>query len=96
MERELHRRAGEIFLALDALEAGQREVFVVRACAGNEALRRAVERLRAGDRAQGPMDESMPARLTDPPELESPSDSIQGFRLLGLLGEGGSSRVYAA
>src|SRR5438034_975235 len=87
-----------IFDAALELPAEERPAYLSQACAGNEALRRQVERLlrnlsRAGHfLTQGEPVASEPASAV----LEKPGDKIGRYKLLQQIGEGGCGVVYMA
>src|SRR5438034_467223 len=87
-----------IFDAALELPAEERPAYLTQACAGNDALRRQVERLlrnlsRAGHfLTQGEQVASEPASAV----LEKPGDKIGRYKLLQQIGEGGCGVVYMA
>jgi serine/threonine protein kinase/tetratricopeptide (TPR) repeat protein len=98
---EPSHREEEIFEAASKLPAGEREAYLLEACAGDTALRQRIEGLlKAQDEAGGFMQEpAVPARktivLTLPPD-EKPGDKIGHYKLLQQIGEGGCGVVYMA
>ena len=89
----------------DALEhpPEEREDFVVRACAGDEALRTEVSALLKHEAASRNFLEIPAFRVEDEAEQEDdvarelkPGDSLGDCTVLGLLGEGGMGEVYLA
>jgi WD40 repeat protein len=94
---DLRRRANDLFL--DALDhdTASRELFVVRSCGAEEALRAEVEELlrahRAADAFLGkPAIERL---LAHGAELR-PGDRVGAYRIVRLLGAGGGGAVYEA
>src|SRR5437867_3878789 len=87
-----------IFDAALELPVEERPAYLTQACAGNEALRRQVERLlrnlsRAGHfLTQGEQVASEPASAV----LEKPGYRIGRYKLLQQIGEGGCGVVYMA
>ncbi|MBS0659434.1 MAG: serine/threonine protein kinase [Verrucomicrobia bacterium] len=101
METERAARVPEIVAAALDQPAATRADFVRAACAGDEELRREVESLlgEVGAEAailEGSALEFAPQR----PELRAselrPGESLAGYRVVSLLGEGGMGRVYLA
>ncbi len=92
------RRADQIFAEAIERPMALRPAFLEQACAGDQRLRRKVERLLAADREAGdflepPTDEVVPTQ-----HLEDLSEGgrIGPYRLQRLLGSGGSATVYLA
>jgi non-specific serine/threonine protein kinase len=81
-------RVKDIFL--QALERGdeERELFLARACAGDEGLRTEIQRLLAGHAGAGAFLQVSPARLT--------GRRFAHYEVGGLIGAGGMGEVYAA
>jgi serine/threonine-protein kinase len=97
-----YRKIGELFHAALESEAGERDAFLERECAGDAELRREVELLiRSHDESGGVIDEpalSVAAGLL----AEDTAEQFVGrtlagrYRVLSLLGAGGMGRVYLA
>jgi serine/threonine protein kinase len=90
----------EIFhQALDRSRPDEREAYVAQACAGNQALRAAVEGLlRAHVGATGFLEHPLPEALAtvDEPISERPGTVIGPYKLLEQIGEGGFGVVFMA
>lgn len=89
-------REYEIFAEALDLEATQRDTFLQRACAGNDALRARIDTLlrgheRAGDLLRQPLVARRPAAA-----VEKPGDVIGPYTLLEKIGEGGCGVVWLA
>src|SRR4051794_31783978 len=84
--------------ALEIPSAEQREAYLDRACAGDDAVRREVEELLAAHgRAGGFLDTANVAATVDlPPPTEVPGTVIGPYKLLEAIGEGGMGIVYMA
>jgi tRNA A-37 threonylcarbamoyl transferase component Bud32 len=109
---DLFRRADAVFDAALDLEGAERRAYVERACAGDAALRDAVQRLlrsleRAGDFLDSPaVDVARPlldapasdARLVDDAELRERLSRALGaaYRIDACIGRGGMAIVYRA
>lgn len=96
---DLQRRAHEIFLAAIDEEPDERPMLVTHACAGNDALRTAVDRLLCALEDTAHFLET-PALGAPPSHRAAPEplapDAIPGYRVLGVLGVGGMATVYEA
>lgn len=96
---DMQRRAHEIFVAALDEEPDERYTLITHACAGDDALRSAVDRLLKAIEDTAHFLET-PA-LGDPhprravPERLAP-DAIPGYRVIGVLGVGGMATVYEA
>ncbi|HEU4720527.1 MAG TPA: protein kinase [Gemmatimonadaceae bacterium] len=109
---DLFRRADAVFDAVLDLEGAERRAYIERACAGDDALRDAVQRLlraheRAGDFLDSPaVDVARPlldtpardARIADDVALRERLARALGaaYRLEGCIGRGGMAIVYRA
>jgi WD40 repeat protein/serine/threonine protein kinase len=106
VDRERYRRVGEVFTAALQRAEAERSAFVDAACAGDDDLRAQV--LSLLERARRPsrlLDDATPgaaareraeqALLGNPGETPLP-DRIGQYRVLRVLGEGGSAIVYEA
>lgn len=95
---DLWRRAERVFAAIAQCPLDERDAFVRRSCAGDGALQRALETLLAFEQADfldtplvTPLHRDLAAPA--PPQL---GETLGCYRLLRLVGEGGSSRVFMA
>src|SRR5437763_143332 len=85
-----------IFDAALELPAEERPAYLSRACSGNEALRRQVERLLRNLSRAGHFLTQGEQVASEPPVLEKPGDRIGRYKLLQQIGEGGCGVVYLA
>lgn len=102
----MNERITSLFLRALELEERERDTFLTRACDGDPDLLREVEALLASDRAARDwMPDSTPGRRLgavladlagrDTSESEGPRpERIGAYRILGLLGRGGTGLVY--
>lgn len=83
--------------ALEKATPAERQEFLDEACAGDEELRRRVERLLAADEEGGVLDTASndPPRETSSP-VEAPGAVIGPYKLREQIGEGGFGLVYVA
>ncbi len=87
------RRSLEIVGEAYDVPLPQREAFLTEACAGDVALRRAVDGLLAVGDTDNFLDGGMMGVLdANPP----PAEDVGGYRVVGELGRGGMGVVYAA
>ncbi len=100
MDGESNREVELFSEALD-VPPEEREAFLTRACAGDEALRRRVEQLLATHQHVGGFLEDPPAQLPGNEALpaglgEKLGDWIGHYKLVQQIGEGGCGVVYMA
>ena len=90
----------EIFLAaLEKASAPERSVYLDRACAGDDELRRRVEKLLRAQRQLGDFLESPAPEVAAtfvPPSAEPVGTVIGPYKLLEQIGEGSFGIVYMA
>jgi WD40 repeat protein/serine/threonine protein kinase len=86
--------------ALDCPAGAERQAFLERACAGDQALRARIDALLAAGHDAGDfLEQPVPAPSTtwNPPEpLETSGTIIGPYKLLEQIGEGGMGTVYMA
>src|SRR3954468_17847585 len=91
----------EIFNVAIELDGGERAAFIVRACAGDEALRREVETLIRSHEEDGsfidaPAYEVAAGWLADGDAQSLTGQQINHYKMLSELGAGGMGEVYLA
>lgn len=112
MTPEDYARVKEVFLAACAKPPGDRAAFVAEACAGDEALRREVERMlshhqtRPADSPARPDGRGLATAVAQGAILAAKMDEVPVFtaghvvadryRIVALAGEGAMGRVYRA
>ena len=104
MAVEYQRRALQIISSVFELSDGEREAYVVRACQGDEGLRRAVDDLLRADRQQPDTFLQQPAMemaarlLTEQVHgaVLAEGTEIGAYRIVRRLGVGGMGDVYEA
>src|SRR5271170_1061788 len=89
------------FVALEKQSTSERAVFLDEVCAGNEELRRRVERMLAAHAGAGSFLESpaavLAATVDCPPEIaQAPGTVVGPYKLLEQIGEGGFGIVFMA
>lgn len=92
------QRIQELFHEAEPLPGAERSAFLVRACDGDDQLRREVESLlnaSAGDHLEKAVSDAVAGLREDRPAPAAP-ESIAGYRILRRLGEGGMGIVYEA
>src|SRR5438132_794110 len=101
MKAERWRQIETIFHAARELTSGERAVFLAKACAGDEELRREIDSLLTEhDRGGGSILGDVASDLADEWAQEQQSATIGQilghFRILSQLGRGGMGEVYLA
>src|SRR3990172_2700458 len=88
------------FAALEKPTPAERKAYLDEACAGDEELRRRVERMLAAQAEAGSFLESpaldLPPNDDPPPITERPGTVIGPYMLLEQIGEGGMAIVFLA
>src|SRR5689334_17436662 len=83
--------------ALEKASDAERQAFLAAAVAGDDALRRRVEWLLAGDaHAGGPLDSDVAQGPPPEPVAEGPGTVVGRYRLKEQIGEGGFGLVFVA
>src|SRR5262249_33264698 len=88
-----------LFIAALERDPSERLAFLDNACAGNDRLRRQVERLLlAHEHAANFMEQAAGTQgdTADAPKAEQPGTVIGPYKLLQQIGEGGMGTVYMA
>ena len=98
MSRRRYERAAEIFADVIGVEGAERAAAVERACAGDDALRRAVDRLLDSDSGDSFLDVPYGgAEWSDTPEMDYEHVvRIGEYAIRRLIDRGGMGAVYLA
>ena len=101
MTDDLHRKAAELFEAVLDLAPDEREAYLERACAGDEALRSRIQSLldvdaRAEGFLQSPLRDASPTPAPDDPRRLLVGKQIGQYRVLEVIASGGMGTVYEA
>jgi serine/threonine protein kinase len=101
MKPERWQQVNDLFQSAVERAPEERAAFLAEACQGDERLRRAVERLIAGDQRpenfiEAPAFEVVPELLTNDPAGAMVGELIAYYRIQSLIGAGGMGEVYLA
>lgn len=99
MTADRHAKSKAIFLEACSLAPERRMPFVSQACAGDDALRREVERMLQHHlplRDQKSLAAAGATDISEPAAFETGDLVAERYRIVALLGEGAMGRVYRA
>src|ERR1017187_5324528 len=88
------RQVKQLYQSAAERPSEQRDAFLTEACAGDDALRREVERMLRHDTGDGPLDR--PAWDGSPLSGLSEGAQLGPYQILEAIGAGGMGRVYKA